>query len=157
MAGTHLQVGQLNTAVSFMLSCLATNPISSPGKAAPPGDPDALPYYVARSKTRNLPVYLDYKHGRTQTTTIVRKIDGDIAVSCGMGGERMCAHCLFLQQMERDLRAYLTAVAKESKAKGEKRQRRATLLTQVDGIVGSIKIHGNHREAIKTWLKRMGF
>lgn len=70
----------------------------------------------------------------------------------------MCAQCLSLQRMERDLRAYLTAVVREeSKAVGGRRRRRAELLTQVDGIVGSIKIHGNHREAVKTWLKRMGF
>ncbi|TIA90419.1 hypothetical protein E3P99_01564 [Wallemia hederae] len=33
-------------------------------------------YYVARSRTNNLPVYTEYKRGN-QISTIIRKIDGD--------------------------------------------------------------------------------
>ncbi len=31
------------------------------------------------------------------------------------------------------------------------------LLTRVDEVCGYIKIHGNYRETIKTWLKSLGF
>ncbi|XP_003389524.1 PREDICTED: 54S ribosomal protein img2, mitochondrial-like [Amphimedon queenslandica] len=34
-------------------------------------------FFVRRTKTNNIPVYLDYKGGGTRTLTIVRKIDGD--------------------------------------------------------------------------------
>lgn len=31
------------------------------------------------------------------------------------------------------------------------------LLTRVDEVCGYIKIHGNYRERVKTWLKALGF
>lgn len=34
-----------------------------------------------RSKTGNLPVYLDYRSGRTKVVTMIRKIEGDVSVS----------------------------------------------------------------------------
>ncbi|KAG2377824.1 hypothetical protein C9374_008909 [Naegleria lovaniensis] len=37
-----------------------------------------LPFHVSRSAYGSLPVYLDYKNGRTKTITIVRKIKGDL-------------------------------------------------------------------------------
>ena len=41
----------------------------------------SLPFFVSRSRTGNLPVYTDYKHGRKTVLTQIRKIDGDIMVS----------------------------------------------------------------------------
>ena len=35
---------------------------------------------MRRTKTNNIPVYLDYKNGKTRTLTIVRKIEGDVQV-----------------------------------------------------------------------------
>ncbi|XP_011404806.1 PREDICTED: uncharacterized protein LOC100631663 isoform X1 [Amphimedon queenslandica] len=40
-------------------------------------------FFVRRTKTNNIPAYLDYKGGGTRTLTIVRKIDGDTEVSNG--------------------------------------------------------------------------
>ena len=45
------------------------------------GQSSPFPFLVNRSKTGNLPVYLDYKSGRTKVVTIVRKIEGDVSVS----------------------------------------------------------------------------
>eukprot|EP00162_Nutomonas_longa_P022493 comp5629_c0_seq1/m.5091 comp5629_c0_seq1/g.5091 ORF comp5629_c0_seq1/g.5091 comp5629_c0_seq1/m.5091 type:complete len:110 (-) comp5629_c0_seq1:10-339(-) len=37
----------------------------------------ASSYAILRSKSNNLPVYLDYKNGRTRIVTIIRNISGD--------------------------------------------------------------------------------
>jgi hypothetical protein len=39
-----------------------------------------LPYRVERVQQVNLPVYTDYRNGRTRKLTILRKINGDIEV-----------------------------------------------------------------------------
>lgn len=51
------------------------------GRPAPPGSKADIPFRVARTKSRNLPVYLDYKNGRTRVLTLIRKIDGNVVVS----------------------------------------------------------------------------
>ena len=51
------------------------------GQPAPPGCKADIPFRVARTKSRNLPVYLDYKNGRTRVLTLIRKIDGNVVVS----------------------------------------------------------------------------
>jgi hypothetical protein len=44
---------------------------------APKTSPD-LPFIVERTTSSSLPVYTDYKHGRTKVITILRKCSGDI-------------------------------------------------------------------------------
>ena len=39
-----------------------------------------VPFRVNRTKSSNLPVYINYKSGRTRVITVVRKIDGDLVV-----------------------------------------------------------------------------
>ena len=39
-----------------------------------------VPFRVNRTKSSNLPVYLNYTSGRTRIITVVRKIDGDVVV-----------------------------------------------------------------------------
>jgi large subunit ribosomal protein L49 len=39
--------------------------------------PAGLPFSVLRTHTQGIPVYSDYKNGRTRVVTILRKIDGD--------------------------------------------------------------------------------
>lgn len=51
------------------------------GVATPPGATPTLPFRVLRSKNRNLPVYTDYKSGRNQVLTLVRKIEGNVQVN----------------------------------------------------------------------------
>ena len=46
----------------------------------PLGATPTIPFRVLRSKNRNLPVYTDYKSGRNQVLTSVRKIEGNIQV-----------------------------------------------------------------------------
>jgi translation initiation factor 1 (eIF-1/SUI1) len=36
-----------------------------------------LPYYVRRTKSKQLPVYTDRRNGGTRHTTIIRRVDGD--------------------------------------------------------------------------------
>lgn len=36
-----------------------------------------VPFMVRRTKSNNLPVYLDYRNGRARILTIIRKIEGD--------------------------------------------------------------------------------
>lgn len=45
--------------------------------AQPAGDANALSFQVFRSNYDNLPVYHDYRNGRTRNLTIVRKYTGD--------------------------------------------------------------------------------
>ena len=40
-----------------------------------------MPFRVNRTKSNNLPVYLNYRSGNTRTITVIRKLDGDLMVS----------------------------------------------------------------------------
>ncbi len=44
----------------------------------PMGTLDSLPFFVERSFSGNLPVYVDYKNRRNIKRTIIRKVSGDI-------------------------------------------------------------------------------
>src|SRR5690242_4229882 len=44
----------------------------------PLGNTEHLPFQVMRTHTNNLPVYMDYKQGRTVKQTIIRHIRGDV-------------------------------------------------------------------------------
>ncbi|CAM9218456.1 unnamed protein product [Phaeothamnion confervicola] len=49
------------------------------GWTPPPEAPPKLPFGVARTGAGNaLPVYTEYKNGRTRTLTVVRKVTGDV-------------------------------------------------------------------------------
>ncbi|TLD19492.1 Translation initiation factor [Venturia nashicola] len=50
---------------------------SKPTLPVTPPIPQLLPYHVLRSRTRNLPVYLDWKAGGNLKQTQIRKIVGD--------------------------------------------------------------------------------
>ena len=48
------------------------------GFVAPTGQvPTGLPFSVSRTPTLGIPVYSDYRNGRSRVVTIVRKISGD--------------------------------------------------------------------------------
>lgn len=47
------------------------------GYKPPLGNTDALPFRVLRTKSGRLPIYTDYKNGRTKKITILRKFSGD--------------------------------------------------------------------------------
>lgn len=48
------------------------------GFLAPTGNiPPGLPFFVSRTPTQGIPVYSDYRNGRSRVLTIVRKISGD--------------------------------------------------------------------------------
>ena len=47
---------------------------------APPGTTPDIPFRVRRSRYHQLPVYSDYKNGRSRVLTKISKIDGDIEV-----------------------------------------------------------------------------
>ena len=42
--------------------------------------PQPIPFLIRRSNFNNLPVYLDYKNGRTRVFTVIKNIEGDIEV-----------------------------------------------------------------------------
>jgi hypothetical protein len=47
-----------------------------------PSDPSpSLPFEIKRSKTNNLPVYVDKKRGGSLVLTVIRNIKGDLNVS----------------------------------------------------------------------------
>jgi len=52
-------------------------PPASSGFLAPLGNTEGLPFQVERTTSNNLPVYTDYRNGRTRERTILRKIKGD--------------------------------------------------------------------------------
>ena len=71
-----------STFASMMqLYLIKVSPCIQTGQPAPPGSEADIPFRVARTKSRNLPVYLDYKNGRTRVLTLIRKIDGNVVVS----------------------------------------------------------------------------
>ena len=51
------------------------------GKPAPLGVEPDIPFRVRRSVYKQLPVYSDYRNGRTRVLTRISKIDGDVVVS----------------------------------------------------------------------------
>jgi large subunit ribosomal protein L49 len=60
-------------------------PVDNPTFAIPkigwspkPADSPKLPFFVERTDGQALPVYTDYKGGRTKVITILRKIKGDV-------------------------------------------------------------------------------
>eukprot|EP01100_Stratorugosa_tubuloviscum_P000236 TRINITY_DN104_c1_g1_i1.p1 TRINITY_DN104_c1_g1~~TRINITY_DN104_c1_g1_i1.p1 ORF type:complete len:179 (+),score=70.98 TRINITY_DN104_c1_g1_i1:78-539(+) len=54
-------------------------PSPTPSGWRPPSGADLkLDFFISRTPSKNLPVYLAYKNGRTRCVTIVRKIEGDI-------------------------------------------------------------------------------
>ncbi|OJD34645.1 mitochondrial large ribosomal subunit [Diplodia corticola] len=54
-----------------------TAPVDANASAVEQARPPALPYFVQRSSSNNLPVYLDQKRGGNRTETKVRKVSGD--------------------------------------------------------------------------------
>ncbi|KAL0478897.1 54S ribosomal protein img2, mitochondrial [Acrasis kona] len=44
----------------------------------PLGKTEKLPFSVARTNSGSLPVYIDFRAGRTRTDTLLRKIEGDV-------------------------------------------------------------------------------
>lgn len=44
----------------------------------PIGGTEHLPFQIMRTHTNNLPVYMDYKMGRSQKKTVIRHIMGDV-------------------------------------------------------------------------------
>ncbi len=71
--------------LSSVLQCLlcvrGLSEWSAPiGRPAPVGSTPSIPFCVHRSKYKNLPVYTDYKSGRSQVLTRVTKVDGDVMV-----------------------------------------------------------------------------
>eukprot|EP00761_Pharyngomonas_kirbyi_P000544 gb/GECH01000544.1/.p1 GENE.gb/GECH01000544.1/~~gb/GECH01000544.1/.p1 ORF type:complete len:170 (+),score=45.68 gb/GECH01000544.1/:1-510(+) len=48
------------------------------GFQKPLGILDPLPFHVKRTGFAQIPVYIDYRNGRTRVLTIVRKIEGDM-------------------------------------------------------------------------------
>jgi len=54
-------------------------PAAAAAAAAPPAPGAAAPFRVERTTAgRQLPVYTDYKNGRSRTLTLVRKVSGDV-------------------------------------------------------------------------------
>lgn len=62
-------------------SAFVTYPVTpSPSGWLPPAagaNPAALPFSVRRTASREIPVYTDFKHGRTKVLTLVRGYSGD--------------------------------------------------------------------------------
>lgn len=55
--------------------------VTSAGWSSPPDSPPTLPFIVERTHvTKALPVYTDYKGGRTKVITILRKCGGNVEV-----------------------------------------------------------------------------
>lgn len=111
------------------------------GRPAPPGVEPSIPFRVVRSRFGNLPVYLDYKSGGNRVLTIIRKVEGDAVVSVGMVSWNAC-YFNPLKALEKMLRAHLNV-------KGQ--------LTRADNLIGSVTLHGNHKDKTVAWLKTMGF
>lgn len=62
------------------------------GYKPPLGNTDALPFRVLRTKSGRLPIYTDYKNGRTKKITILRKFSGDRKVQPPPPSAHTAAH-----------------------------------------------------------------
>jgi hypothetical protein len=62
------------------------------GYKPPLGNTDALPFRVLRTKSGRLPIYTDYKNGRTKKITILRKFSGDRKVKHPPPSAHTAAH-----------------------------------------------------------------
>lgn len=62
------------------------------GYKPPLGNTDALPFRVLRTKSGRLPIYTDYKNGRTKKITILRKFSGDRKVNSAPFSAHTPAH-----------------------------------------------------------------
>ncbi|KAJ1830386.1 mitochondrial 54S ribosomal protein img2 [Coemansia sp. RSA 2711] len=51
---------------------------SEPAAALTASKSVEYPYFICRTRFQSLPVYTDYRNGRTLKQTVVRRIDGDI-------------------------------------------------------------------------------
>ncbi|RMX52395.1 large ribosomal subunit protein mL49-like [Pocillopora verrucosa] len=52
---------------------------ASPSGWVPPAtEKPNLPFFIKRSKYNNIPVYTDYRSGRTRKLTIIRRVKGDL-------------------------------------------------------------------------------
>eukprot|EP00118_Oscarella_pearsei_P028424 m.2111 g.2111 ORF g.2111 m.2111 type:complete len:125 (+) comp8313_c0_seq2:143-517(+) len=67
--------------VHFPVRLLSSETKETPSGWKPPqgvrADAD-LGFFVRRSKFNNLPVYTDFRHGRSKKITIIRKVEGDL-------------------------------------------------------------------------------
>mmetsp|Transcript_5005 Transcript_5005/g.7424 ORF Transcript_5005/g.7424 Transcript_5005/m.7424 type:complete len:148 (+) Transcript_5005:35-478(+) len=39
---------------------------------------EKMPFWIKRTKSGSLPVYIDYKNGRSKTVTLLRRVEGDL-------------------------------------------------------------------------------
>ncbi|BEJ18033.1 hypothetical protein CspHIS471_0703100 [Cutaneotrichosporon sp. HIS471] len=105
---------------------------ASPVAAAPTTPrPRTLGYLVARSEQGNLPVYTEYRNGRSNRLTIVRKITGDVGA------------------LRNDIAQYL--------ADGHIDPLKAPPKVYVRPTSGHVEIKGHWAEEIKEWLAMRGF
>lgn len=65
--------------------------------------PPDLPYMIRRSRTHNVPVYTDIKHG-SQKSTVVRKVEGDIWVSVTHSSYFIYFNCSFIYNVVVNIR-----------------------------------------------------
>jgi large subunit ribosomal protein L49 len=92
-------------------------------------------------KGKQIPVYSEYKNGRTRHLTILRRYDGDIKVWCIHYLNEMYEPSPFLfllQQLKTEM----------SKVCGG---------NPVEEFPGRLEVKGHHVPAVKSWLMNLGF
>ncbi|BEI86998.1 hypothetical protein CcaverHIS002_0703440 [Cutaneotrichosporon cavernicola] len=104
---------------------------AAPVAAAPTPRPRTLGYLVARSEQGNLPVYTEYRNGRSNRLTVVRKISGDVGA------------------LRNDIAQYL--------ADGHIDPLKAPPKVYIRPTSGHVEIKGHWAEEIKEWLAMRGF
>lgn len=99
------------------------------GWVPPPEQPPDLPYFIARTRGRLLPVYYYLHSDQDSCRTIVKKITGD------------------LWKLEEDLRIHLESLL-------DNKQRILTSVQEPDGVV---VFKGRYLHQIVDWLHKQGF
>eukprot|EP01095_Lingulamoeba_sp_RSL-Kostka_P009544 TRINITY_DN3317_c3_g1_i1.p1 TRINITY_DN3317_c3_g1~~TRINITY_DN3317_c3_g1_i1.p1 ORF type:complete len:211 (+),score=40.12 TRINITY_DN3317_c3_g1_i1:29-661(+) len=93
------------------------------GWSPPLGNTENLPFQFRRAGKHqtNLPVYIDYRHGRTKVVTIVRKYKGDTQE--------------IIDEIKRLLGNHV----------------------EIKQFNGRLEVHGNYKDHLVLWLRRLGF
>lgn len=94
----------------------------------------SLPFHIARTGTKNLPVYEDTKNGGSKQVTILRKLSGDLV-----------ALQKALQQALKLPESYLNV-------KGQKRTP-----VEINRLTQQISIQGRRGAEVRQWAQAVGF
>lgn len=153
-------------------SCLPTSTNSSTGDHS---ESSNLGFSVRRTVNGALPVYTDYKNGRSRITTIVRRVDGDITALAGMLSEIFPAAAVDLRRRQEmtavgagGVQMHMASGSETTTTMDATDATPTTLLRRpsanalrprvtLRADLGQVHIRGNVQRTVRHWLTALGF